>query len=562
MQEHIALKLTIKRKLTAAFLFVALMMSGGTGLAYWAQLRGIETAHLIARTTVTLRDMEFLNSYIRAVTAMQRAFLISGNDQSVAQIPALRSEANEAIARVAEATKSDPEASAHLDRWKNLLTERRAFTDKMLSTRREQGFDAARALFDTGEDDRLYSAMQAEAGAITQEAARQLETSEQRNDRMQSLFGWMELAGVGFAVLLLAVVAVGLIRSIDCNIRTALELVQSVARRDLAVADGEPEARDEMADAILAINAMKHSMTDAIGDVARGATQVAGAGVQIEATSKQIAASAEAEQTHMAHFASSLAEMSATAHEMARAAEEAAAAATEAVTSAGAGRDAVSETNEAMTRIRETVQTASGDMMSLARVTGSIGEAVRTIEGIAGQTNLLALNAAIEAARAGEQGKGFAVVAQEVRQLAERTATFTREIAVKIGSVQQGADRAVHSMEAGEEVVAEGVRRFELLSASLDSIVQRIETAQHGISMIATATTEQSAATDDLTESIHKISSEVQQTAVRVEETAQACSELANLSSGLQALVDTFQLPATTTLQVGRRGMRVVRKVA
>ncbi|HWT65812.1 MAG TPA: methyl-accepting chemotaxis protein [Terracidiphilus sp.] len=556
------MKLTIKRKLTAAFLFVALMMSGGTGLAYWAQLRGIETAHLIARTTITLRDMEFLNSYIRAVTAMQRAFLISGNEQAVAQIPALRSEANEAIARVAAATKSDPEASEHLDRWKNLLTERRAFTDKMLSTRREQGFDAARALFDTGEDDRLYSAMQAEAGAITQEAARQLEASEQHNDRMQSLFGWMELAGVGFAILLLAVVAVGLIRSIDRNIRTALELVQSVARRDLAVADGEPEARDEMADAILAINAMKHSMTDAIGDVARGATQVAGAGVQIEATSRQIAASAEAEQTHMAYFASSLAEMSATAHEMARAAEEAAAAATEAVTSAGAGRDAVSETNEAMTRIRETVQTASGDMMSLARVTGSIGEAVRTIEGIAGQTNLLALNAAIEAARAGEQGKGFAVVAQEVRQLAERTATFTREIAVKIGSVQQGADRAVHSMEAGEEVVAEGVRRFELLSASLDSIVQRIETAQHGISMIATATTEQSAATDDLTESIHKISSEVQQTAVRVEETAQACSELANLSSGLQALVDTFQLPAATTLQVGRRGMRVVRKVA
>src|SRR5690606_38774909 len=71
---------------------------------------------------------------------------------------------------------------------------------------------------------------------------------------------------------------------------------------------------------------------------------------------------------------------------------------------------------------------AAATMHVLRKESGQIADIVATIEGIAMRTNILALNAAIEAARAGSHGRGFAVVANEVRGLALRSATASKEI--------------------------------------------------------------------------------------------------------------------------------------
>lgn len=534
---------TIQRKLYTGFSLAAVLLAGNAGIAKWAQMRAQATQQQITKTLGMLNDLEYLISYMRGVTVAQRNYLISGDENAIAGIPAMRQDADAVGARVHSAIAGDAEQSAHFSQYLDYLHQRRTFTNQLNATRKDQGFEAAKTLFESGVDARLFDSIIAEFNAMKVLAKSQLSAEEAADTLLQQRIAWAEGLSILLALALLTAIAVTLTRSIQHNVQIAVEMVTAMAEKNLSNADGQPVSADELAIAIEAINRMKQSMTVALTEVSRSSAQVAAAGAQIESSSREIADTTHTEKSDLEHFASSLAEMNATVREVAQHAGQASLAADEAVSRANDGRLTVQKTHEAMNRIHESVSAAATNITALGVETENIGEVVRIIQGIAGQTNLLALNAAIEAARAGEQGKGFAVVAQEVRQLAERTTNFTNEIAGKIESVQQGASRAVASMNQGESVVNEGVQQFNKVSDSLEVILQRIEAAQRGIAMIATATTQQSAATEGLTESISSISSELTRASEQVDQTALACAELSRLASGLQYVVDGFQLP-------------------
>lgn len=181
-------------------------------------------------------------------------------------------------------------------------------------------------------------------------------------------------------------------------------------------------------------------------------------------------------------------------------------------------------------------------MQRLGESSGQIGDIVGVINDIADQTNLLALNAAIEAARAGEHGRGFAVVAGEVRRLAERTKGATEEIAGTIRSIQDETRATLQVMEDSRLAVETGMGETGRARKSLEAIIESSKEVEHQIHLIATAATEQTSASGEISESAGQISQLAVENSHGAEEAVEALKNLASLACDLDGMIRQFRL--------------------
>jgi methyl-accepting chemotaxis protein len=134
------------------------------------------------------------------------------------------------------------------------------------------------------------------------------------------------------------------------------------------------------------------------------------------------------------------------------------------------------------------------------------------------------------------------VVADEVRKLAERTSTATKEIADMIRSIQTETKSAVSAMQEGTKEVERGVESTTEAGTSLHEIIQMNEHVGDMIAHIATAATEQSAATEQINGSIDQIARITTATAEATRQTNEALEDLSSLAENLQKLVRQFRL--------------------
>ncbi len=208
----------------------------------------------------------------------------------------------------------------------------------------------------------------------------------------------------------------------------------------------------------------------------------------------------------------------------------------EAARDAESGKEAVDATIEGIGAIRETVDRASAAMQELGSQSQAIGRILNVIDEVADQTGLLSLNAAIIAAQAGEHGKGFAVVADEIRQLADRTADSTREIAGIIKNLQRGTEEAVTAMTAGSQRVHQEVERSRSTGAALEKIRGSTTKATEEVRGIVRATQEQARGSRMITESINRVSEMLGQIAAAIRQQTDGTRQLANASEAMRGI--------------------------
>jgi PAS domain S-box-containing protein len=205
------------------------------------------------------------------------------------------------------------------------------------------------------------------------------------------------------------------------------------------------------------------------------------------------------------------------------------------------GGIAVDRTVQGINELRHTIADTAKMMKRLGESSQQIGKIVTSISQIASQTNLLALNATIEAARAGEQGQGFAVVAEEVRKLAERSASATEEIAEIVSTIQEEISRVMSAMESGTQEVVEGTNLAAEAKHNLVAIIEVSREMNALVQNITIAAKKQAVSVEEIAQNVKQISEISTTTAENAQDVTASLDGLAVSVTKLQNSVSNFR---------------------
>jgi len=532
--------LSLKAKLGAGFGILLVVLGAMAVLSYVSLRKLADLSQLSDREANAMFRVTSIEAEVNNEKAQIRNYILTGNEAQIAEAETNNGKISANFAKLTELLSSEGRQKATQYRQQTDAYYRMVLDVAVL--RRARRTKAAADLLLRPDHVALRAAMDKTAadfedfqGKLNQ-AARQQQSAAETSERIW--IAALGLAGIFAGLLVASLIA----RSITASLARMAILIQQLAAGDLSVADLEIASHDEIGEAVSALNRMKNNLRQLIQAIAGTAEHVASASEEISSSASQQAQGAETQKDQTAQVATAMQEMSSTVLQVSENSNKAAESSRRAAETARQGGGIVQDTLAKMRAIADSVSDTAKKVEELGKSSDQIGRIIGVIDDIADQTNLLALNAAIEAARAGEQGRGFAVVADEVRKLAERTTSATKEIAQMIRTVQDETKTAVAAMEEGNRQVEAGVKTTAQAGDSLKEIIETSEEVGELITHIATAATEQSSATEEINSNMDQIAKLVKESADGAQQSAKACQELSGLALDLQKMVSNFKL--------------------
>lgn len=167
-------------------------------------------------------------------------------------------------------------------------------------------------------------------------------------------------------------------------------------------------------------------------------------------------------------------------------------------------------------------------MKHISDTTNDIQTVIEKIESIASQTNLLSLNASIEAARAGEAGRGFAVVAEQIKELAEESASSAEETRVMLTN-------SLNQVEIGSSVADETSQFMAEMIGQLDAVVMEV-------AKIRQVSDRQAESVKQISQAIEQVNGVVQENSATSEQVSATSQELSASAEGLDEMISGFKI--------------------
>ena len=348
------------------------------------------------------------------------------------------------------------------------------------------------------------------------------------------------LIGLAIAALMAVLVAI-LIRSITQPLRHSMQAMANIASGEADLTHNlDVSGNDELTTLSRDFNTFTQKLRTVIGQLFETSGSLETSSNALGGLAGQAHKQSQQQSQQMELVATAVNEVTYAVQEVAKNAEQASNEVGDAEKQAGLGQRNIEASLQQIGQLSTTISEAVEVIQSLADETTKIGSVLEVIGSIADQTNLLALNAAIEAARAGEQGRGFAVVADEVRQLAQRTASATGQIHQLIEKLQQQARQAVETTEQGRSQASRGVERVIDADGALTGISEAVGRIIDMTAQIASATEQQSAVADEISQNVGNIARLADQTSGDAQSSALLSEDLAATAQSQYSLVERF----------------------
>jgi len=549
----------VGRRLTVAFGGVGLLMVTLGGGALWSQqvMNGMVNQALLELTESNL-SAEFTSQVSASRMLLPTIILSKDSDtkaEQLAQLKAARESYQETLKQL-RASVRQPEGLSLVDKIVEQSSDLRDLNDQVLK------------LSQNGKNEESISIFMRESlPRMEKRRLTLVQLQDWRNNRAADIQALARTASsVGQTIVvsfvlgglfLSALFGITITRGIRRPLAEVSRLLGDVAQGNLTcqIEASLTRRRDETGDLARASERLCKNLREMIASVSEGVHTIVSASEAMTTVSLGIAAGAKEVTDKASMVAAAAEESSVNVHSMAQSFGMT----SDKLTSVAGATEEMSSTVGEIAANTEKARLVSSDatqqafavsamMKELGQAAQDIGKVTEAITSISAQTNLLALNATIEAARAGSAGKGFAVVANEIKELAQQTATATEDIKTKIASVQSSTGAAIGDIEKIAAVIKDVGDIVSSISAAIEEqsiatkdVAANIANANQGVSEAnerVSQTADVAAAIARDIAGVNAVAAQSQRDSARVEENAR---DLATLAATLKERVAHFQ---------------------